>query len=60
MTAQWVFTGGRLQARNEAGAVLVEWVADDEMGPPLADLFNQAPALGRLLLVGAGVVQRTG
>ncbi len=54
MTAQWVFTGGRLQAHNEAGAVLVEWVADDEMGPPLADLFNQAPAISRLLLAGCG------
>lgn len=60
MTAKWVFTGGRLQALNEAGAVLVEWLADDGMGPPLADLFNQAPAIGRLLLDGAGVLQRTG
>lgn len=57
MTAQWVFTGGRLQARNEAGAVLVEWLADEGMGPPLADLFNQAPAIGRLLLAGCGYSQ---
>lgn len=57
MTVNWVFTGGRLQAHNEAGAVLVEWVADDEMGLPLADLLNHAPGLGRLLLAGAGSLQ---
>lgn len=50
MTAIWMFEGGRLEARNEAGELLRWWLADEAMGRPLAALLNQAHSLSRLLL----------
>ena len=50
MTAIWMFEGGRLEARNEAGELLRWWLADEAMGRPLAGLLNQAHSLSRLLL----------
>ena len=50
MTAIWMFKGGRLEARNEAGELLRWWLADEAMGRPLAGLLNQAHSLSRLLL----------
>lgn len=50
MNALWTFEGGRLVARNLAGAVLWAWLADEAMGRPLADLLNHAQGLSRLLL----------
>lgn len=66
MNALWNFEGGKLVARNQAGVVLWTWFAEEEMGRPLADLLNQSPSLGRLLLppawqercVAAGLVTR--
>ena len=40
MNAVWNFEGGHLVARNQAGAVLWAWLADEAMGRPLADLLN--------------------
>jgi hypothetical protein len=40
----------RLVARNEAGALVWAWLAEETMGRPLVDLLNSAPALSRLLL----------
>jgi hypothetical protein len=50
MTAIWMFEGGRLEARNEAGELLRWWLADEAMGWPLAGLLNRAHSLSRLLL----------
>ena len=50
MTAIWMFEGGRLEARNEAGELLRWWLADEAMGRPLAGLLNRAHSLSRLLL----------
>ena len=50
MNALWTFEGGRLVARNLAGAVLWAWLTDEAMGRPLADLLNHAQGLSRLLL----------
>ena len=50
MNALWTFEGGRLVARNLAGAVLWAWLADEAMGRPLADLLNHSQSLSRLLL----------
>lgn len=50
MNALWTFEGGRLVARNQTGAVLWAWVADEAMGRPLADLLNHSQDLSRLLL----------
>lgn len=50
MTAIWVFDGGRLEARDEAGELLRCWLADEAMGGPLAAFLNQAHSLSRLLL----------
>lgn len=50
MNALWTFEGGRLVARNLAGAVLWAWLADEAMGRPLADLLNHSQDLSRLLL----------
>ena len=44
------FEGGHLVARNQAGAVLWAWLADEAMGRPLADLLNHSQSLSRLLL----------
>ena len=40
MTAIWMFEGGRLEARNEAGELLRWWLADEAMGWPLAGLLK--------------------
>lgn len=50
MNALWTFEGGHLVARNQAGAVLWAWLADEAMGRPLADLLNHSQGLSRLLL----------
>jgi hypothetical protein len=50
MTAIWMFEGGRLEARDEAGELLRWWLADEAMGRALAGLLNQAHSLSRLLL----------
>lgn len=50
MNAVWNFEGGHLVARNQAGAVLWAWLADEAMGRPLADLLNHSQGLSRLLL----------
>jgi hypothetical protein len=50
MNALWTFEGGHLVARNQAGAVLWAWPADEAMGRPLADLLNHSQGLSRLLL----------
>lgn len=50
MNALWNFEGGHLVARNQAGAVLRTWLADEAMGRPLADLLNHSQSLSRLLL----------
>lgn len=50
MNAIWTFEGGRLVARNEAGALVWAWLAAETMGRPLVDLLNGTPALSRLLL----------
>jgi len=50
MAAYWTFESGRLVARNEAGATLRWWLADDAMGQALAMLLNQANDLSRLFL----------
>lgn len=50
MNAVWNFEGGHLVARNQAGAVLWAWLADEAMGRPLSDLLNHSQGLSRLLL----------
>ncbi len=50
MNAVWNFEGGHLVARNQAGAVLWAWLADEAMGRPLADLLNHSQSLSHLLL----------
>ena len=50
MNAVWNFDGGHLIARNQAGAVLWAWLADEAMCRPLADLLNHSQSLSRLLL----------
>lgn len=46
----WTFEDGRLVARDEAGALLWAWLAEDAIGRPLAALLNQAPALSLAIL----------
>jgi len=50
MTAIWMFEGGRLEARDQAGELLRWWLADEAMGRALAGLLNQAHSLSWLLL----------
>lgn len=47
----WVYERGHLVARNGAGGVLVELLADRSFSP-LADLLNACQDLGLLLLAG--------
>lgn len=57
MNELWTFEGGRLVARNQAGAALGTWLADETLGRPLAELLNQLPGLSRLLLPLLAVAQ---
>lgn len=50
MNAVWNFEGGHLVARNQAGAVLWVWLADEAKGRPLTDLLNHSQSLSHLLL----------
>ncbi|HMW86487.1 hypothetical protein [Zoogloea sp.] len=50
MNSVWNFEDGHLVARNQVGAVLWAWLADEAMGRPLADLLNHSQSLSRLLL----------
>ena len=55
MTEHWTFEGGRIVARNEAGALLLALSVDQGIhGPLLAAFIDGTPALGRLLLSGFG------
>ncbi len=50
----WIYTSGRLEARNQAGALLLV-IPAAPMWAPLADLFSANQCLSRLLLAGLGV-----
>lgn len=57
--AHWTFDGGRIVARNEAGALLLALSVDQGIhGPLLAAFIDGAPTLGRLLLAGFGYADR--
>lgn len=47
----WTYASGRLEARNQAGALLLV-IQAAPMWAPLADLFNANQRLSRLLLAG--------
>jgi hypothetical protein len=49
----WIYTSGRLEARNQAGVLLLV-IQAAPMWAPLADLFNANQRLSRLLLAGHG------
>jgi hypothetical protein len=50
MTANWIFNGGRLEARDDAGNLLRWWIATEALGRPFAELLGHSPELSRLLL----------
>lgn len=50
MNVIWKFENSQLVAHNEIGVLLCAWVADEEMGWPLANLLNHAQSLSQLLL----------
>lgn len=49
----WIYSNGQLEARNEAGALLLA-IPAAPMWAALADLFNANQRLSRLLLAGYG------
>lgn len=49
----WTYASGQLEARNQAGALLLV-IPAAPMWAPLADLFNANQSLSRLLLAGHG------
>ena len=57
--AHWTFDGGRIVARDEAGALLLALSVDQGIhGPLLAAFIDGTPTLGRLLLAGFGYAGR--
>lgn len=50
MTVYWIFNGGRLEARDDAGKLLRGWTADEQFGRQFAELLGHNQALSRLLL----------
>lgn len=51
----WTYASGRLEARNQAGVLLLALQAEP-LWAPLADLFNVNQQLSRLLLRHYGYV----